>query len=323
MKAFALRLLAFCATAFAVLLLFAAFTPSELEGEWFARRTSEHDTYRRIPEYRQFAEQGAPELLILGPSTGYLGIDPAAFQARGHSTFNLASAMQTPEVSLALLNWSLGMGAKPDAVLLDVYPRVWSQSSLPSIKDLIVNRPDPLDGHFLRLAVRSEDPKTILNALYFHFRDRFQKPHDWPSQPHLYQLGHTHSRTEVSPIKYFNPKKPQLNDANREGFRQFRRTCEENGIQLILSMPPLPCKTEFTKPEAMKGLPWIAGSDWPLERVDTLYYDDHHLRGIGAELYSEWLAEQVSALLLAPNDPLLVSYPTQQTHPQFRSTANP
>ena len=141
MKAFALRLLAFWASAFTVLLLFAAFTGPEKEGEWFAVRNSEHDTYRRIPEYRQWAKQGAPELLILGPSTGYLGIDPAAFETLGHSAFNLASAMQTPEVSLALLNWSLGMGAKPDAILLDVYPRVWSQSSLPSTGDLKIIRP--------------------------------------------------------------------------------------------------------------------------------------------------------------------------------------
>ena len=42
----------------------------------------------------------------------------------------------------------------------------------------------------------------------------------------------------------------------------------------------------------MEGLPWIEGNDWPLAKVDSLYYDDHHLRGVGAELYSEWLAGQ-------------------------------
>ena len=31
----------------------------------------------------------------------------------------------------------------------------------------------------------------------------------------------------------------------------------------------------------MEGLPWIEGNDWPLAKVDTLYYDDHHLRGVG------------------------------------------
>ena len=47
----------------------------------------------------------------------------------------------------------------------------------------------------------------------------------------------------------------------------------------------------------MEGLQWIEGNDWPLAKVDTLYYDDHHLRGVGAELYSEWLAGQVESLL--------------------------
>jgi len=47
----------------------------------------------------------------------------------------------------------------------------------------------------------------------------------------------------------------------------------------------------------MEEVPWIEGNEWPLAKVDTLYYDDHHLRGVGAELYSAWLAEQVVALM--------------------------
>lgn len=66
---------------------------------------------------------------------------------------------------------------------------------------------------------------------------------------------------------------------------------------LLLVNPPQLCEEVFEKPEVMEGLPWIEGNDWPLAKVDTLYYDDHHLRGVGAELYSEWLAEQVEALI--------------------------
>ena len=49
--------------------------------------------------------------------------------------------------------------------------------------------------------------------------------------------------------------------------------------------------------EVMEGLPRIEGNNWPLVKVDTPYHDDHHLRGAGAELYSEWLAERVVALM--------------------------
>ena len=66
---------------------------------------------------------------------------------------------------------------------------------------------------------------------------------------------------------------------------------------LLLVNPPQLCEEVFEKPKVMEGLPWIEGNDWPLAKVDTLYYDDHHLRGVGAELYSEWLAEQVEAVL--------------------------
>ena len=300
MKAFALRLLAFCASTLAVIVLAAAFTPPETEAFIFLTRTSKHDTYRRIPEFREWALAGGPELLILGASTGQLGIDPTAFEAYGHSTFNLSSAMQTMEVSEVLLEWSLGLGAKPQAVVLDVYPRVWPQSSSASINDLMVNRPTPLEWPFLKLALRSRNLKTQLNALYFHFRDQLQAPHDWAPQPHGYHRGHTHAEYEVKPVKDFNPKHCEFNDDNLRAFNRLKKQCKRRGIALILSLPPMPCKTEYTKPDAMKGLPWIDGSDWPLERVDTLYYDDHHLRGVGAELYSEWLATQVEYHLADP-----------------------
>lgn len=66
---------------------------------------------------------------------------------------------------------------------------------------------------------------------------------------------------------------------------------------LLLVNPPQLCEEVFEKPEVMAGLPWIESNDWPLAKVDTLYYNDHHLRGVGAELYSKWLAEQMAALI--------------------------
>jgi len=80
-------------------------------------------------------------------------------------------------------------------------------------------------------------------------------------------------------------------------FQPILNTCERQRIQLILLNPPQLCEEVFEKPEVMEGLPWIEGNDWPLAKVDTLYYDDHHLRGVGAELYSKWLAGEVLALM--------------------------
>ena len=81
------------------------------------------------------------------------------------------------------------------------------------------------------------------------------------------------------------------------GLSSIRETCEEKGIKLLLVNPPQPCEEVFEKPEVMKGLPWIEGNDSPLAKVDTLYYDDHHLRGVGTDLYSGWLAEKVETVL--------------------------
>ena len=88
-----------------------------------------------------------------------------------------------------------------------------------------------------------------------------------------------------------------MSSRQARAFQRIRRTCEEEGIQLLLINPPQLCEEVFEKPVVMKGVPWIEGNDWPLAKVDTLYYDDHHFRGVGAELYSAWLADQVVALM--------------------------
>ena len=88
-----------------------------------------------------------------------------------------------------------------------------------------------------------------------------------------------------------------LNVTQRSAEHSLGANCEEEGILLLLVNPPQLCEEVFEKPEVMEGLPWMEGNDWPLAKVDTLYYDEHHLRGVGAELYSAWLAEQVAALI--------------------------
>ena len=92
------------------------------------------------------------------------------------------------------------------------------------------------------------------------------------------------------------PDTAALNRIQNKAFANISKTCAEKGIQLLLVNPLQLCEEIFEKPEVMEGLPWIEGNDWPLAKVDTLFYDDHHLRGVGAELHSGWLSAEIEAL---------------------------
>ena len=70
--------------------------------------------------------------------------------------------------------------------------------------------------------------------------------------------------------------------------------CEANSIQLILINPPILCEPNWTLPHQFDHITVIDGMNWEYSESLEYHYDDVHLRGIGAELYSRWIAPQLS-----------------------------
>ncbi len=291
-----LRFVAFGIGALVALGLAAQIHP-KVESTLFAKPGSYGYTYRRIPEFIERSRIESIDMVILGSSTCYRGIDPFYFAEVDLRSFNLCSSSQSLFNSKHLLHWSLQKGANPSAILVDVYPTMWTSSGIESCRDLTVNHDHALQAPFLRMAAETQDPFNFILALYSGIARTF-RPLSFPEQADLYKTGgFTYSvRTPVDRLDCTS-EVVTMSSKQARAFQRIRRTCEEEGIQLLLVNPPQLCEEVFERPEVMEGLPWIEGNEWPLAKVDTLYYDDHHLRGVGAELYSEWLAERVVALM--------------------------
>jgi hypothetical protein len=299
MRQFGRNLLRFVAFGIGALIAFgfAAQTHPKLESLLFAKPGSYGYTYRRIPEFIEQARIEPIDAVILGSSTCYRGIDPYHFAKLDFRSFNLCSSSQSLFNSKHLLQWSLQEVANPSAILVDVYPKMWTSSGIESCRDLTVNHDHALQVPFLRMAAETWDPFNFILALYSGIARKF-RPLSFPEETDLYKTGgFTYSIR--APVDTLDCTSEVVTMSTRQAraFERIRRTCEEEGIRLLLVNPPQLCEEVFEKPEVMAGLPWIEGNDWPLAKVDTLYYDDHHLRGVGAELYSAWLAEQVVALM--------------------------
>ena len=273
----------------------------KMEAKLFTRGGGFGNTHQRIPEFKQKLQTEGIELLFLGSSTCYRGINPVSFEDKlGMTTFNLCSSSQALSNSSKMLGWLNSSASRTKAIVLDVYPALWNSSGVECARDIGTNHNTTFDWTIARIASSSGDPFTVLNALYFGSKalrgidSQFSTPRNGDDYR---GLGFTWSNHHaVEPVKCL-PISVSLNPTQMSGLSSIRETCEEKGIKLLLVNPPQLCEEVFEKPEVMEGLPWIEGNDWPLAKVDTLYYDDHHLRGVGAELYSEWLAEKVEAVL--------------------------
>ncbi|MDA8695940.1 hypothetical protein N9L83_03215 [Flavobacteriales bacterium] len=240
-----------------------------------------------------------PDLITLGSSTCYRGIDPRPFAASGLDAFNLCSSSQSCFNSRFLLEWVIVQEKAPNILLLDVYPDAWTLSGVEAARDLTINNNLAYHSTFQRMAWATGDIPSILKASYFGTK-RWFVPHGTVQGvkdtyvPGGFSFSH---KKALGSLPSCDRDTVSMSRKQERSFHQIRESCEEQGIELLLVNPPQLCEEVFETPKVMKGLPWIEGNDWPLAKVDTLYYDDHHLRGVGAELYSKWLAGEVLALM--------------------------
>ena len=271
-----------------------------LEVMLFAKAGQYGHTIFRIPDFSEREQK--PDLITLGSSTCYRGIDPRPFAASGLDAFNLCSSSQSLFNSRFLLKWAIEQEKAPKILLLDVYPDAWSLSGIEAARDLTINNDLAYHRAFQRMAWSTSDIPSILKASYFGAK-RWFGPHGTIQGtkdtyvPGGFSYSHRAAMDTLPPCEADTVSMSRMQE---RAFNHISEACEEEGIQLLLVNPPQLCEEVFEKPEVMQGLQWIEGNDWPLAKVDTLYYDDHHLRGVGAELYSEWLAKEVANRLPMP-----------------------
>lgn len=91
--------------------------------------------YSRMEEV---VDYGKVDVLVLGSSHAYRGLDPRIFAAHGYRTFNLGSSNQSIEQSTVLLHRHLDR-TSPKVVLLIVGPTTFNTSVLEGTLDLLAN----------------------------------------------------------------------------------------------------------------------------------------------------------------------------------------
>lgn len=261
---------------------------------------------RRTAEWNQRVAAGtSTDLVFLGSSTCYSGIDPAALEAYGFEGFNLCSSGQRLEVTERLLPAVLEAG-NPAAIVLDLYmikQEAGFTVPMASPRDWIVNGgvgTGVLKDALMPIALSTLDPFTMMLAGYFQVR-----PHVVPMGARAFAdengeyVAKGYFKRTYAPLKAL-PEPGQCAEAQAAQLRAVRRmgaTCASAGVDFILIHPPvIGCEAVVLPPE-LAGFPVIDGNTWPGKADFTNYYDDHHLVHEGAQAYSAWLAKRIAAQL--------------------------
>lgn len=251
----------------------------------------------RIPEFEQFLEDHDEiDYLFLGSSTCYRGIDPHHLYDENLVTFNLGSSSQQMMNSQWLVEMAL-QKAHVRTVVLDIFPNIWHLKGIEPARDHLRNNPDSHRAPFLKMAWNTRDPYTLYLYSYFGLKHQFEALAPMHAPDDDYRgLGFVYSIRQVADSFHCDPNddglKMHLKD--RRGLRSIIQQVEGQGGNVILLIPPVKCLKAFELPEEFRQLPLIDARECPLP--DSLFYDEDHLIGEGAILYTNWLSERLKAL---------------------------
>lgn len=270
-----------------------------IEARFIAQEKDWGHVNKKTSDWIALREHEKMDVLLFGSSTCYEGIDPQAFIDVGYNTFNFCSSAQTLEGSDLLFHAALE-DQTPEFVILDIYPSFW-EGDLPveHALDWVVNG-NMWGGHWTtcvrELAIKSQSVYAFLISFYYPLRRQFEPAGNHASPDRLGNYGERgfvfRTNEPLQTIPPDSPKSVSMNSANDASIMRIRRTCEDNGIQLVVVNPPQLIEEEFQIPACLYGLTWIEGNQWPGAKVPANYRDDHHLIGTGAVSYSRWLAGQ-------------------------------
>lgn len=110
------------------------------------------------------------DVLFLGSSHVYRGLDTRIFEAHGYRSFNLGSSAQTPLQTELLLRRYLDV-LQPKLVLYDIYPESFDSDGVESALDIISNSTNDLET--VTMALKINHIKVYNTLIYGFYRDLF------------------------------------------------------------------------------------------------------------------------------------------------------
>ena len=248
-----------------------------------------------------------PDVLFIGSSHAYRGFDTRVFEKAGIKSFNLGSLAQTPMQTEVLFKKYLDEIA-PKAIVFEIYPILFQNDGVESTADLISN--DHIDVEICKLALQSGNIRLINTLIYGIYQEYFRNVRSKSREKtvvgndmyvsggyveKLVSSAYVRDDTIPSTVVKICPK--QL-----EAFSNCISMAQDRQIPFLLVKSPVPPSThsrlenleEFNK--VMNSFGTYLDFNDLMQLDDTCFFDFHHLRQQGVELFNERLIQVMDSL---------------------------
>ena len=255
------------------------------------------------------AKNTKSDIIVLGSSHAYEGIDPKLFEDTKYSVYNLGSSGQNPLVSYHILK-EYAPFLEPKYLILEVYWSTYcSEGVTEACVDIISN--DQLNSNYFSMALSSLKPKVINTFFSQWFRQIANIP-ERPQQDIFNQINHERGFTELegvadkASLMNLGTARPKVNANKLRYIEKMVEYCKMNGIKPILIRTPVTkayFNTLITYDEVTKPILTICNKynvdfidynrDSTLELTNENFADKNHLNISGVKIFNNQLSNDL------------------------------
>ncbi len=240
------------------------------------------------------------DILFLGSSRAYRGLDVRHFNKEGISSFNLGTSAQAPLQTEVLLNRYLDQ-MNPKMIIYDVYPINFASDGVESALEIIAN--DRNDWLSLQMAFEVNNAKVYNTLLFAVFQQNFGNKKTFKEKLEKDGDRYVKGGFVTKEVSYFRfeefPK--QRYDFDEEQFEIFDKMVNKiksKGIELLLVNSPTPGRkyTSYTNNSEFdsimqKNADYVNFNEFMPVNDSLHFYDKHHLNQTGVDIYNNKLIE--------------------------------
>ncbi len=216
------------------------YTPQDFKKNLIFLKGGYGHTFTRLDEVRNFSDA---DILIIGSSLAYRGLDTDIFREYDLKTFNLGTSAQTPIQSEMLLKYYV-KELNPKLVLFVVGPGTFGSDGVESSLDVLANLPE-VRLEALEMTIRTNHIKTYNTFVYSFMNDALFKSSETFNESvqnefDTYRQGGFVERK----ISYFkgdsiSPKDYLFVEKQIEAFKRTLRFLDKNAIDYLIIQAPI------------------------------------------------------------------------------------
>ncbi|MBN1251309.1 MAG: hypothetical protein JXA16_04175, partial [Bacteroidales bacterium] len=294
MKKFITSLLLFVIF-FSIFYICALFLPSIFKPNLNYRLGAYGHMYTRLSEVKNVTNL---DILFLGSSKSYRGIDTRIFKKNGFNTFNLGSSSQTPIQTKVLLKRYLTK-LKPKLIIYEVYPLTFSIDGVESALDIISNEKNNFNS--IKMAFELNHIVVYNTLLYSMIRNALNLNSSYIEPIKKGDDKYISGGFVEKEIKFFKHveypmKNWTFNETQFSEFNEIVDFINKQGIQLILVNAPVTpsLNNSYINNSDFDSIMSNYSKYYNFNKIlnlnDSLYfYDSNHLNQYGVKLFNEKL----------------------------------